>query len=99
MSVQSIALPKHSARPCALWDHVNAITPGQIDSRADMLSDEARQRVEAMIPLGKLGHVDDIACAALSLASQWRAISPASRSMSTAVCSNANLSLSQSLQK
>ena len=48
---------------------VNSITPGQIDSRGDMLSDEARQRIEAMIPLGRLGHVDDIAYAALFLAS------------------------------
>jgi NAD(P)-dependent dehydrogenase (short-subunit alcohol dehydrogenase family) len=52
---------------------VNSITPGQIDSRADMLSDEARRHIEAMIPLGRLGHVDDIAYAALFLASPMAA--------------------------
>jgi 3-oxoacyl-[acyl-carrier protein] reductase len=65
-----LSMTKTLARDLAPYGvTVNAITPGQIDSRADMLTDEARQRVEAMIPLGKLGHVDDIAYAALFLAS------------------------------
>jgi 3-oxoacyl-[acyl-carrier protein] reductase len=34
-----------------------------------MLGEEARKRLEALIPLGRLGHVDDIAYAALFLAS------------------------------
>lgn len=65
-----LAMTKTLARDLAPYNiTVNAITPGQIDSRPNMLSDEARRRIEAMIPLGKLGHVDDIAYAALFLAS------------------------------
>jgi 3-oxoacyl-[acyl-carrier protein] reductase len=65
-----LAMTKTLARDLAPYNiTVNAITPGQIDSREDLMSDELRQRVEAMIPLGKLGHVDDIAYAALFLAS------------------------------
>ena len=64
------AMTKTLARDLAPYNiTVNSITPGQIDSRADMLSDESRQHIEAMIPLGRLGHVDDIAYAALFLAS------------------------------
>ena len=48
---------------------VNSITPGQITSRPDTLSGEAHKRIEAMIPLGRLGHVDDIANAVLFFAS------------------------------
>jgi 3-oxoacyl-[acyl-carrier protein] reductase len=65
-----LSMTKTLARDLARYNiTVNAITPGQIDSRASMLSDEARQQIEAMIPLGRLGHVDDIAYAALFLAS------------------------------
>jgi 3-oxoacyl-[acyl-carrier protein] reductase len=65
-----LAMTKTLARDLAPYDiTVNAITPGQIDSRDDLISDEARRQVEAMIPLGTLGHVDDIAYAALFLAS------------------------------
>ena len=65
-----LAMTKTLSRDLAPYNvTVNSITPGQIDSRGDMLSDEARQRIEAMIPLGRLGHVDDIAYAALFLAS------------------------------
>ncbi len=65
-----LAMTKTLARDLAPYNiTVNSITPGQIDSRTDMLNDESRQRIEAMIPLGRLGHVDDIAFAALFLAS------------------------------
>jgi NAD(P)-dependent dehydrogenase (short-subunit alcohol dehydrogenase family) len=65
-----LAMTKTLARDLAPYNiTVNSITPGQIDSRGDMLSGEARQRLEKMIPLGRLGHVDDIAYAALFLAS------------------------------
>jgi len=52
---------------------VNSITPGQIDSRPGMISDEARGSLESMIPLGRLGHPNDIAYAALFLASPMAA--------------------------
>lgn len=65
-----LAMTKTLSRDLAPYNiTVNSITPGQIDSRSDLLTDEARQRIEAMIPLGRLGHVDDIAYAALFLAS------------------------------
>jgi NAD(P)-dependent dehydrogenase (short-subunit alcohol dehydrogenase family) len=65
-----LAMTKTLARDLAPYNiMVNSITPGQIDSREEVVSDELRQRIEAMIPLGHLGHVDDIAYAALFLAS------------------------------
>lgn len=65
-----LAMTKTLARDLAPYNiTVNSITPGQIDSRPNMLSEESRQRIEAMIPLGRLGHVDDIAYAAMFLAS------------------------------
>lgn len=48
---------------------VNAIAPGQIETDMSALSDEARQRIIEMIPLRRLGTPDDIAYAALFLAS------------------------------
>ena len=48
---------------------VNAIAPGQIDADPDLLSDEARARVLELIPLGRLGEPEEIAYAALFLAS------------------------------
>jgi 3-oxoacyl-[acyl-carrier protein] reductase len=69
-----LAMTKTLARDLAPYNiTVNSITPGQIDSRPNMLNDEARHRIEAMIPLGRLGHVDDIAYAALFLASPMAA--------------------------
>jgi NAD(P)-dependent dehydrogenase (short-subunit alcohol dehydrogenase family) len=69
-----LAMTKTLSRDFAPYNiTVNSITPGQIDSRGDMLSSESRQRIEAMIPLGRLGHVDDIAYAALFLASPMAA--------------------------
>ena len=48
---------------------VNAISPGQIDADPELLSPEQRQEVTAMIPLGRLGEPEEIAYAALFLAS------------------------------
>ncbi|MCC7164992.1 MAG: 3-oxoacyl-ACP reductase FabG [Anaerolineae bacterium] len=48
---------------------VNAIAPGQIETDMGALSDEARARIVGMIPLGRLGTPEDIAYAALFLAS------------------------------
>ena len=52
---------------------VNAIAPGQIDADPNLLSAEARQRVTAMIPLGRLGTPREIAYAVLFLASPMAA--------------------------
>ena len=49
--------------------NVNAISPGQIDADPDLLTLEQRERVTAMIPLGRLGEPEEIAYAALFLAS------------------------------
>jgi 3-oxoacyl-[acyl-carrier protein] reductase len=65
-----LAMTKTLARDLAQYNvTVNSITPGQIDSREEKMADDLRQRIESMIPIGKLGHVDDIAFAALFLAS------------------------------
>ncbi len=65
-----LAMTKTLSRDLAPYNiTVNSITPGQIASRPGMLDDEAHQRIQAMIPLGRLGHVDDIANAVLFLAS------------------------------
>jgi len=49
---------------------VNAIAPAQIDTRLTRtLSDDARARRLARIPLGRFGEVEEVAKAALFLAS------------------------------
>ena len=48
---------------------VNAISPGQIDADPELLTPEQREKVMAMIPLGRLGEPEEIAYAALFLAS------------------------------
>lgn len=48
---------------------VNAIAPGQIETDMGALADEARRRLLEMIPLKRLGTPQDIANAALFLAS------------------------------
>jgi NAD(P)-dependent dehydrogenase (short-subunit alcohol dehydrogenase family) len=49
---------------------VNAIAPAQIDTRLTRgLPEEARERRRARIPMGRFGDVDDVARAALFLAS------------------------------
>ena len=52
---------------------VNAISPGQIDADPDLLSDEQRTHVMGLIPLGRLGEPEEIAYAALFLASPMAA--------------------------
>jgi NAD(P)-dependent dehydrogenase (short-subunit alcohol dehydrogenase family) len=52
---------------------VNAIAPGQIDTDPNLLTPEQRQRVIDMIPLGRLGDPEDVAYAALFLASPMAA--------------------------
>ena len=65
-----ISMTKALARDLAPYNiTVNAIAPGQIETDMGALSDEARQRVLAMIPLGRLGTPQDIAYTALFLAS------------------------------
>lgn len=49
---------------------VNAIAPGQIDTRGDLLTDEEKARRQSAIPLGRLGHPDDVAHAVLFLSSR-----------------------------
>ena len=48
---------------------VNAISPGQIDADPKLLTPEHKEKVTAMIPLGRLGEPEEIAYAALFLAS------------------------------
>ncbi|MEX2562345.1 MAG: SDR family oxidoreductase, partial [Nitriliruptoraceae bacterium] len=48
---------------------VNAIAPGQIDTRPDLLTDEEKDRRRGLVPLGRLGYSEDIANAVLFLAS------------------------------
>jgi 3-oxoacyl-[acyl-carrier protein] reductase len=49
---------------------VNAIAPAQIDTRLTRgLSDDARTRRVARIPMGRFGEADEVAKAALFLAS------------------------------
>ncbi|MGH2410627.1 MAG: SDR family NAD(P)-dependent oxidoreductase [Chloroflexota bacterium] len=49
----------------------NAVAPGQIDTgMGRAIGSEARQRLEAAIPLGRLGTPDDVAYAILFLASE-----------------------------
>jgi 3-oxoacyl-[acyl-carrier protein] reductase len=49
---------------------VNAIAPAQIDTRlTQSLPEDAKQRRVARIPMGRFGEVDEVAKAALFLAS------------------------------
>lgn len=52
---------------------VNAIAPGQIDTRPDLLTPEERRRLEALIPLGRLGRPEEIAYGVLFLVSPMAA--------------------------
>jgi 3-oxoacyl-[acyl-carrier protein] reductase len=48
---------------------VNAITPGVIDTNPDGMPEETRKTIEGLVPLGRVGEPEDIAHAALYLAS------------------------------
>jgi len=48
----------------------NAIAPGQMDTGMGRISEEAKRRLEAQTPLGRLGTGDDIAYTVLFLASE-----------------------------
>jgi NAD(P)-dependent dehydrogenase (short-subunit alcohol dehydrogenase family) len=65
-----LALTKTLARDLAQYNiTVNAIAPGQIDADPNLLSPEARQHIISIVPLGRLGEPEEIAYAALFLAS------------------------------
>lgn len=69
-----VSMTKTLARDLAPFEiTVNAIAPGQIDADPNLLTPEARQRVLSMIPLGRLGEPEEIAYAALFLASPMAA--------------------------
>ncbi|HIG52533.1 MAG TPA: SDR family oxidoreductase [Candidatus Latescibacteria bacterium] len=64
------AMTKTLARDLAAHNiTVNAIAPGQIDADPELLTPQQREKVTAMIPLGRLGEPEEIAYAALFLAS------------------------------
>jgi 3-oxoacyl-[acyl-carrier protein] reductase len=67
-----IAMTKSCAREFASRNIlVNAIAPGFIRTRmTDMLSEEQKQKLSSMIPLSRLGEPEDVARAALFLASR-----------------------------
>jgi len=65
-----LSMTKTLARDLAPYNVlVNAIAPGQIDTAGARLSEDTRKQVEKMIPLKRLGRAEDIAYAALFLAS------------------------------
>lgn len=66
-----IAMTKTCAREFASRNVlVNAIAPGFIRTRmTDMLSEDQKQKLSALIPLTRLGEAEDVASAALFLAS------------------------------
>ena len=65
-----LSMSKTLARDLAPYGiTVNAIAPGQIDTRPEFLTAEQRQHLEALIPLGRLGEPAEIAYPVLFLAS------------------------------
>jgi 3-oxoacyl-[acyl-carrier protein] reductase len=66
-----IGLTKTSAKEFASRGvRVNAVAPGYIrTAMTDKLTDEQRQRMQALIPLGELGAPEDVADAVAFLAS------------------------------
>ena len=69
-----VSMTKTLARDLAPFGiTVNASAPGQIDADPNLLTPEARQQVLSMIPLGRLGEPEEIAYAALFLASPMAA--------------------------
>ena len=67
------SMTKTLARDLAPAVTVNAVSPGQIDADPNLLTDEQRQHVTGLIPLGRLGEPEEIAHAALFLASPMAA--------------------------
>jgi 3-oxoacyl-[acyl-carrier protein] reductase len=63
----------NSLRITLSGDDVSRQSKGQIDADPNLLTPEARQRVIAMLPLGRPGEPEEIACAALFLASPMAA--------------------------
>lgn len=65
-----ISLTKTLARDLGPFNvTVNVISPGQIETDMGALKGDARERVEAMIPLRRMGTPEDVAYVALFLAS------------------------------
>lgn len=65
-----LAMTKTLARDLAQHGiTVNAIAPGQIDTRPEFLTLQQRQTLEKLIPLGRLGEPEEIAYPILFLAS------------------------------
>jgi len=65
-----LAMTKTLARDLAPYGiTVNAIAPGQIDTRPEFLTPQQRQTLEKLIPLGRLGQPAEIAYPVLFLAS------------------------------
>jgi 3-oxoacyl-[acyl-carrier protein] reductase len=69
-----LAMTKTLARDLAPYGiTVNAIAPGQIDTRPEFLTPRQREKLEGMIPLGRLGQPEEIAYPILFLASPMAA--------------------------
>lgn len=65
-----LAMTKTLARDLAPYNvTVNAIAPGQIDTRPEFLTQQQRQTLTGLIPLGRLGQPEEIAYPVLFLAS------------------------------
>ena len=69
---------------------VNAVNPGMVETEgthaAGMVESDFRKQIEAQTPLGRIGQPQDIAPAAVFLASPESPGSPAKRSTSRAAC-------------